>query len=105
MLPGEALAYAGFSQRPWRPVRLTYNLTLRANQVLSRCSSQKSCKLVAEYALCLAQADEGVCGKSRPVRPASRHGLGRGGERLGRRSGNRLSEVLPFVRKQTQPVS
>lgn len=50
-------------QRPWRPVCRTYNLTLRANQVLSRCSSQNSCKLVAECALCLARAHESVCGK------------------------------------------
>lgn len=39
----------------WRPVCPTYNLTLRANQVLSRCSSQNSCKLVTECSLCLAR--------------------------------------------------
>lgn len=91
--------------RPWRPVCRTYNLTLRANQVLSRCSSQNSCKLVAEWALCLARAHESVCGKSRAVRVASRDEIGRWGEHLARLSGNRLSESCPFVRKQTRPMS
>lgn len=104
MLPGEALAYTGFSRGRGDLFCRTYNVTLRANQVLSRCSSQNSCKLVAECSLCLARARESVCGKSRAVRVAPRNEIGRWGGRLGRLSGNRLLESCPFVRKQTQPM-
>lgn len=57
-----------------------------------------SCKLVAEWALCLARAHERLR-QIRAVRVPSRDGIGRGGERLGRFSDNRLSEILPLCQK------
>lgn len=65
MLPGEALAHDGVSRGRVDLLCRTYNVTLRANQVSSRCSSQNSCKLVAERSLCLGRAHESVCGKSK----------------------------------------
>lgn len=65
MLPGEALAHDGVSRGRGDLLCRTYNVTLRANQVSSRCSSQNSCKLVAECSLCLGRAHESVCGKSK----------------------------------------
>lgn len=63
--PGRGTGLRRLFYRLWRPVCRTYNLTLRANQVLSRCSSQNSCKLVAECSLCLAR-------RMRPVRQIKR---------------------------------
>lgn len=65
MLPGEALAHDSDSRGRGDLLCRTYNVTLRANQVSSRCSSQNSCKLVAECSLCLGRAHEIVRGKSK----------------------------------------
>lgn len=90
--------------RPWRPVCRTYNLTLRANQVLPRCPSQNSCKLVAECSLCLARAHES-CAANQGFGRHQGTGSGTGASASGGSRALDCRKSCPFVRKQTQPMS